>query len=229
MHMKSKIFIIALALSSGCHHRIPFTYTLNTEQNLDEELLKRIQFYTSHDITLRRLTKLDERQATPSAKLLIINGEQYQTINIPAGTLCAVVHAPKNRRWIDVRFEKGSNYLRFFTVPTSTASKPSPREAYALTQQSSLDSDGESTPAETWNVVMTRDPENGEWRDWYFLGASNYNKLIGTSYVGALMYAGEEWLVDDKSSRAALLIEKDALFERTDDRRTLPGVKVGSE
>ncbi|MFY0584355.1 hypothetical protein ACN28S_67630 [Cystobacter fuscus] len=100
---------------------MPLTHTLAVEQNLSQSLLKELQFYTSNTITLKRMTKSGERQATPSARLLIINGEQYETIEIPADTPCVVTWAAHDMSWIDVRFEEGENYLRFVSLSQSKA------------------------------------------------------------------------------------------------------------
>jgi hypothetical protein len=99
---------IALAglASTGCASYVPFTAELQTEHHLVTKDLQNLQFYTSHEIRLRRELANDSRQITGSHKLLVIAGKTIEEVVIEKHTPGVIVGT--GRGTLKVSFEEGS-------------------------------------------------------------------------------------------------------------------------
>ena len=73
-------------LSTGCSSLVPFTYELRAGHRLTDDEIRNLQFYSSHEITLRREAQAQDRQITPGHKLRLISGRSIEEVVIPAKT-----------------------------------------------------------------------------------------------------------------------------------------------
>ncbi len=86
------------------------------QYNWSEEELKRIQFYLSDDIVLKRqLTSGTQEIINGDVK--IINGKEVEVVTIPKGTPGVMEFTPDKKRFA-IRFEEGGDrYLMFGPNP----------------------------------------------------------------------------------------------------------------
>ena len=102
----------------SCSARLtPFTQDLYHREGWSERDLKKIQFYLSEDVVLRREMTRGESNIS-QGKIRIENGRRIETIRIPAGTPGVLVFMPREDRFA-VSFEsKGDDlYLMFGPNP----------------------------------------------------------------------------------------------------------------
>jgi hypothetical protein len=95
----------------------PFTQKLHNEYKWGESDLKRIQFYLSDDIVLRR--RVTEGQTRiQNGKIKTINGEKIEELIFKAGTPCVYLFSPKETRFA-ISFEQSDppKYLMFGPNP----------------------------------------------------------------------------------------------------------------
>jgi hypothetical protein len=123
-----------------------FTQELYERQNWKEEDLKKIQFYVSKDIRLKRQLTGGSSEII-SGKIKIEDGRQIEEVVIPRGTPGAFIFSPKQDRFA-ISFEDGndSRYLMF---------GPSPKysDRYVLLASDWKRNSGEvSYDGKTWRV-----------------------------------------------------------------------------
>ncbi len=119
--MKQNIYLLfflpALLLSSCGPTLSPFTQQVYKEGNFSDQELKRIQFYLSDDIVLRRELK-GARSEVVSGEIKMVDGRKVEQVVIPKGTPGVVVFQPRGDR-LAISFEEGSErYLVFGPNPT---------------------------------------------------------------------------------------------------------------
>ena len=110
--------ILAVLLLSSCGPTLtPFTQQVYEQGNFNDGELKRIQFYLSDDIVLRReLT--GGRTRVVQGEIKIVNGRKVEQVVIPRGTPGTVVLQPGGNR-LAVSFEQSDEqYLVFGPNPT---------------------------------------------------------------------------------------------------------------
>ena len=105
--------ILAIALfMSSCANLKPFTQGLYDEYEWSERELKRIQYYLSEDIILRRQVSKGSKEII-SGEIKIIDGKKVEEVRIPKGTPGVLLFLPKENRFA-IGFEDGSDkYLVF--------------------------------------------------------------------------------------------------------------------
>lgn len=119
--MNKTAYFIALlllaAMAGACKKYVPFTQSLYDEHRWTEAELKRIQFYLSHDIVLRRDLGSSNVQII-AGDIKIRDGRKVEEILIRQGTPGVYMFSPKENR-LAVSFESGSNnrYLMFGPNP----------------------------------------------------------------------------------------------------------------
>lgn len=119
--MKKSAFIFsllaALAALSSCARYTPFTQRLYEEYRWTEPELKRIQFYLSNDIVLRRELG-NSNVSISSGTIRIKDGRRVEEIVIRQGTPGVFMFSPKEDRFA-IGFEDGKNnrYLMFGPNP----------------------------------------------------------------------------------------------------------------
>ncbi len=120
--MRSTAFVISLfallALASSCSPKYtPFTQQLFDDYRWTEAELKRIQFYLSNDIVLRR--ELGNSNVTiSSGSIRVRDGRRVEEIVIRQGTPGVFLFSPKADRFA-IGFEDGKNdrFLMFGPNP----------------------------------------------------------------------------------------------------------------
>jgi len=110
------LFVI-LALSACSPRLTPFTEDLQEEFGWSERELKKIQFYVSRTIVLRREYKKGSSEIV-SGKIKMVDGKSVDEVVIESGTPGVVLFQPKNNR-LAVSFEDGGKerFLMFGPNP----------------------------------------------------------------------------------------------------------------
>lgn len=112
------ILLSASLLSlTSCARLTYFTDDLHKEQGWTDGDLKRIQFYVSKDIVLKRQLTGGKSEII-SGKIKVENGNKIEQVVIPKGTPGTFVFSPKEERFA-VAFEEGGDkrYLMFGPSP----------------------------------------------------------------------------------------------------------------
>jgi hypothetical protein len=128
--MKTSLSTTALICSAfigitGCSPRIPFTQSIRSQHELKEDELKKIQFYLSHPLVLKRGERSEKEKETSDGTLTIKSGKSIDEIIMKAGTPCIVDKVIDGER-ISVSFEddarrtlvfgKDNNYYNRYTL-----------------------------------------------------------------------------------------------------------------
>lgn len=104
--------LIILVLSS-CSPLTPFTQNVREQYKLNENDLKNIQFYVSHDIILKRGEVSENEKSTESGTLTVLSGQKVEEVVIKKGTPCLIDKVIDGNR-VSLMFDDGpSNYLVF--------------------------------------------------------------------------------------------------------------------
>ena len=97
MKWNSILAILALIILSSCSSRLtPFTQDLYEENGWTDSDLKKIQFYLSEDIILRRVVTKGSSSIT-SGKIKIVNGQKIEETKIRKGTPGVFLVSPKGK------------------------------------------------------------------------------------------------------------------------------------
>lgn len=118
---KESFFLFAIALVLGlssCAPRLtPFTQDLYEDFGWSEGELKKIQFYLSRSVVLRREFTKGSSEIV-SGKIRMVDGKKVEEIVIAAGTQGVVMNMPKTNR-LAVSFEDGGKerFLMFGPNP----------------------------------------------------------------------------------------------------------------
>jgi hypothetical protein len=115
------LFATLLLLVSSCKNLVPYTDAMKKKYGWNEEQIKRIQFYVSHDIVLHReLTKGSTEIV--QGKIKTIHGSKVDEIIIPSGTKGVVTEIPKENKLL-VSFEIGDDHYLSFGVNPNASDK----------------------------------------------------------------------------------------------------------
>jgi hypothetical protein len=114
-------FLLLVGLSlTACSPRLsPFTQQLVEENGWGDAQLKKIQFYLSHDVVMRRQL-VDGSSTIRGGEIKIENGKQIEQIVIPQGTPGVLLFQPKSQRFA-IGFEEGSDTRYLMFGPNSKA------------------------------------------------------------------------------------------------------------
>ena len=218
--------------ATGCASFVPFTYEMRAQHRLTDDEVKNLQFYSSHQITLRREATSEDRQITPGHKLRLVSGKNIEEVVIPAKTPGVAVRISK--RTISVSFVNGTSLdfvaggrsaplgsygdlMKPFAIAEGTY-RPRASLAPNLLGQYAEPPPGQGGPVKV--VVSSSNPPPALYDDpsgSYFLSSES----SGQYAFGGLMWDGVE-----DTSQSHLLIRSDKL-EETEERRTvLPGVQL---
>jgi hypothetical protein len=215
--------VLALSALGGCASYVPFTHELRTEHGLTDEEVKNLQFYVSHEVTLRREVESGGRKVTPGHKLLLISGKQIEEVVIAAKTPGVAVKV--GPRAIAVSFQPGTALI--FAIKGSRLAlengflRPVPTEEFAgrpitsfLGQQ--IAKPPNPFPGNDGNGTTTTIPGDD--------ASGNY--WLDSDNAGRVQFAEKEWNAEDNTQQAHLLIDSDQL-ENVDKKKTvLGGVKL---
>ncbi len=116
----NKLFLalgISLLFSSCAPRLTPFTDGMKTKYGWTESQMKRIQFYTSETITLRR-EFVEGATEIAGGEIKIVDGRKIEQIVIPARTPGVLLQMPQTDR-MAIAFETGNNerFLMFGPNP----------------------------------------------------------------------------------------------------------------
>ncbi|MBI5916510.1 MAG: hypothetical protein HY842_14125, partial [Bacteroidetes bacterium] len=109
--------VLGLTLLSSCSNKLSyFTQDLQERYRWRDDELKKIQFYVSQDIVLKRELTGGSTDIV-SGKIKIEDGRQIEEVVIRKGTPGAFLFSPKDERFA-IGFEEGSErYLIFGPSP----------------------------------------------------------------------------------------------------------------
>lgn len=116
--MRTGIFLLTLVLLTSCSPRLtPFTQDLYEQNRWTESELKKIQFYLSDDIVLRRQYKAGE-STIQGGKIRMVDGREVEEVFFKKGTPGILLFTPKNNRFA-ISFESDGNerFLMFGPNP----------------------------------------------------------------------------------------------------------------
>ena len=119
------IIISGCLLLASCSPKIPFTQSIRDKYKLSEEDLKRIQFYVSDAIILKRGEDLAREKGTDNGALVIKSGKNIEQVVFKRNTACVVNTVVDNTK-LSVSFEDGANKFLVF------GSEGDPNNYYAL-------------------------------------------------------------------------------------------------
>ena len=100
------LFLITIFII-GCASQIPFTKNMIDEYQLDEDGIKNIQFYISHNLRLEREVTDIDKNIDPSRSLLTIEDKLIERIDFKKNTPCIVVSTNADK--LNVAFEHSDN------------------------------------------------------------------------------------------------------------------------
>lgn len=200
------LFTLLGSLLSGCASYVPFTHEVRSQHSLNEDDIRQLQFYLSHDITLRREVRTQGREIV-GGELKLMSGKTVEEIIIAARTPgIAVAVAPAT---IQVSFEEG-------TALTFTALDAAPIDGPLRIVPAPK---GFAEPPEAFpgdHGVVARDP---------FPDLTGSYFLAGT---GKVQFRGTTWELAGASHQAHLLIDAETLDEVDERRVKLGGRKVSA-
>lgn len=108
--------IFSITFLGACNKLSYFTDEINDRYRWSEAELKKIQFYVSQDIVLKREVSGGDREIV-SGKIKIEDGRQIEEVVIRKGTPGAYLFSPKEDRFA-IGFEEGNErYLIFGPSP----------------------------------------------------------------------------------------------------------------
>jgi hypothetical protein len=220
--------------STGCSSFVPFTYELRSAHRLTDDEVRNLQFYSSHEITLRREVQSQDRQITPGHKLRLLSGRSVEEVVIPAKTPGAAVKISPDV--ISVSFVSGTSLdftIRGVRVPLGSygdllrpfavaegSYRARPPLSPAFLGQYAEPPDSAQRPVK----IVRDDSRPPPLRPMDDL-AGNYLLAVDGTQVA---FGGLMWDAVDQTSQAHLLIDADKLEETEEKRTVLPGVRLGN-
>ena len=115
--INKSLFILALgaiALLSSCKTTTPFTNAIRAKYSLDEAKLKKVQFYTSSDITLQRGEQgANSQELDEDGKLVVSSSASVDNIIVDGKTPGVCVKVLKGNKLAISFFESDDQYLVF--------------------------------------------------------------------------------------------------------------------
>ncbi len=208
MERRALLLSLSAALFSfatGCHSYVPVTQELRNEHRLTANDLQNLQFYNSHEITLRRELARGDRQVTGAHTLRVIAGKQIEEVVIGRHTPGVVVGVSEGV--LRVSFEEGT-FLEFGVGGPEPISEPLVARG------------GFAEPPDPFPGDGARDPR--ELRP--FLGGTGNYWLLSDG--GAVTFQGKTYEPVGDSSRAHLVISTESLDEVDEDKTVLRGRRL---
>ncbi len=121
MYMKPFFYFLCLLGIASCAPGLsPYTQKLHEQYDWQESDLKKVQFYLSDDIVLRR-KKRDGKAEISGGQIRIIDGNRYEVVRFRRGTPGVLLFSPKENR-LAISFEDGrrsDSYLMFGPNPNA--------------------------------------------------------------------------------------------------------------
>jgi hypothetical protein len=192
------------SLLMGCASYVPFTHEVRTQHALADTDLRQLQFYLSHDITLRREVRTRGREIA-GGELKLVSGKLIEEIVIPKRTPGIAVAVDSVA--LHISFEEGSAF-RFSILDGEPIAQP----LRVLPKGSGFAEPPEAFPADA------REPNDP------FAHLSGNYLLAGGA--NELSFRGQSWQLVGDSHQAHLLIDAESLDEVVERRVTLGGRRL---
>lgn len=182
---------------------VPFTHEMRVEHDLSEDEVSQLQFYTSHDIELRREYRSKDRRIDDGA-LELRSGTRIEEVLIPAQTPGVVIDVESHA--IEVSFEQGTS-IRFIVGDEGPAQPlvMEPGRGFASPPPSAF-------PEDQARVKDALDDAMGS----YFVSTRS----------GQLPFRGLLWDLEGETPQAHLMIDASTLEEVAEERTTLGGRRL---
>lgn len=120
--MKKLLLFLALPfVFASCKNLVPYTDSLKQQYNWNNDEVKRLQFYVSHDIVLHHELREGSTDIV-NGKIKTINGKKVDEIIIRAGTPGVLTEIPKQNKML-VSFEIDDNHNLSFGVNPNNGNK----------------------------------------------------------------------------------------------------------
>lgn len=111
---------LIIFFSTSCTPTLsPFTERLYDENRWSEEELKRIQFYLSEDLVLRRQAQEGSSEIT-KGEIKMVNGKRVEEVIIRRNTPGVLLFSPKQDRFAVTFESNGDDYLMFGPNPKAS-------------------------------------------------------------------------------------------------------------
>lgn len=111
--------ILLLLATTGCKNLIPYTDSLKAQYNWNNDQVKKLQFYVSHDVVLHHELTNGSTDIV-NGKIKTIKGKRVDEIIIRAGTPGVLTQIPKENKML-VSFEiSDEHYLSFGVNPNAS-------------------------------------------------------------------------------------------------------------
>jgi hypothetical protein len=119
--MKALSIFAILVLMASCATKVPYTKKIKEEFDLNEDKLKKVQFYSSRMIILERKEQAETTATTgQSGDLVVSSSSLSERIVIPANTKCIFDKFGENGAVL-IRFEVGAGRTITFAERTGAA------------------------------------------------------------------------------------------------------------
>jgi hypothetical protein len=211
-HRASTIAVLIVAalsaVLSGCSTLVPFTHEIRSQNDLTPEELSQLQFYVSHEVTLRREVNSKGR-VIRDGELQLRAGKQIEEVVIEDQTPGVAVSV--NPASIKVSFQEGSALT--FALQTGLP-EPQPLRQH--------DAGGFAEPPDAFpgeRAIHHHEEEPVELLGSYFLDTDVSSTLVS--------FQGQIWEAVENSYRAHLMIDSESLEEVTESRSVLGGRRIG--
>lgn len=193
---------------TGCASYLPFTQELRSEHALQPADLQNLQFYTSHDITLRREVRRGGRTITGSHKLLLIAGKQVEEVVIAKHTPGVIVGVSPTT--LKVSFEEGSS-LEFALRGPPPLDQPVVAVRGGFAEPPDPFPGNRPAPIDNHSIPL-------------FLGSGNYFLL--PDGAGTIEFQGQIYEAVEETPLTYLVISSESLEEVEEQKTVLPGRKL---
>lgn len=111
--MKKIAFLLVLIALASCGRKVAFTDQIRDEYNLNEQNLKKVQFYTSNNIILSKSKTSGSQSTGDDGSLVSSKNNHQERIIIYPNTKCVYEGKGPNGEML-IRFEVGNgNFLKF--------------------------------------------------------------------------------------------------------------------
>jgi len=181
---------------------VPFTHEMRVDHDLSDDEVTQLQFYTSHDIKLRREAKSKARRIDDGT-LKLRSGTKIEEVFIPANTPGVVVSVDPGA--IEVSFERGTS-MRF------VVGEEGPSQPLVIESSGSFARPPRAFPADEARVESVLDEVIGS----YFVSTRS----------GQLPFRGLLWEPEGETVQAHLMIDASTLEEVVEERTTLGGRRL---
>lgn len=197
------VLVSLLALgTTGCATMVPFTHEMRVEHDLSDDEVSQLQFYTSHDIKLRREVKSKGRRIDDGT-LKLRSGTRVEEVFIPANTPGVVVSVDPGS--IEVSFERGTS-MRF------VVGDEGPSQPLVMESSGGFAKPPSAFPGDEGRVADVLDDVLGS----YFVSTQS----------GQLPFRGLLWDPEGETLQAHLMIDASTLEEVVEERTTLGGRRL---